>query len=126
MYYHSGVMAASTPSPCYHHIRLSTTLIKMVVQYKLAVIAAVILTIFSSAPAPTQAHPFLPSDIGSTINTFYKENPFKSAFLTCSIKGCSADMAAQFISSQRKHREEEDRRLTTRGQSISCFGIEGK
>ncbi|KAK1732984.1 Mpv17/PMP22 family protein [Skeletonema marinoi] len=80
------------------------------VEWKLAVTAAV-LTIFSSTTPSCQAHPFLPSNIGSTINTFYKENPFKGAFLTCSIKGCSADMVAQFIASKREHREEEDRRM---------------
>jgi hypothetical protein len=80
------------------------------VQFKLVYTGAAILTIFSSTAPLSNAVPFLPSKIGSTINTFYKENPFKGAFLTCSIKGCSADMVAQFIASKREHREEEDRR----------------
>ncbi|KAL7493473.1 hypothetical protein ACHAWT_002469 [Skeletonema menzelii] len=80
------------------------------VGWKVAVTAA-ILTIFSSKVPSCQARTFFPSNIGSTINTFYKENPFKGAFLTCSIKGCSADMIAQFLASKREHLEEEERRM---------------
>ena len=58
-----------------------------------------------------EAYPFLPGNIGTAISTFYQANPYKGAFLTCSIKGCSADLVAQFISSKREHNEEEDRRV---------------
>jgi len=69
------------------------------------------LTIFSSTAPSCQAYPFLPTNVGSAISTFYRENPFTGAFITCSIKGCSADMVAQFIASKREHREEKDRRM---------------
>ena len=67
-------------------------------------------TILATLSTSCHAHPFLPSsnNIGSTINTFYKENPFKGAFLTCSIKGCSADLVAQYISSKREYRREQE------------------
>lgn len=66
-------------------------------------------TILATLSTSCHAHPFLPtSNIGSTINTFYKEHPFKGAFLTCSIKGCSADLVAQYISSKREYRREQD------------------
>lgn len=79
------------------------------VGWKIAATTAV-LTIFSSTAPSCQAEAFLPV-VGHAINTFYRENPFAGAFITCSIKGCSADMVAQFIASKREHREEEDRRL---------------
>ena len=83
----------------------------MVVGWKVAVTAAIVTILDSSKVPSCQARPFFPSNIGSEIDTFYKENPFKGAFLTCSIKGCSADMIAQFLASKREHREEEEQRM---------------
>lgn len=72
--------------------------------------AITILATLSTRQSSCHANPFLPStsNIRSTINTFYKENPFKGAFLTCSIKGCSADLVAQYISSKREYRREQE------------------
>ena len=48
------------------------------------------------------SHPFHLSNTVSAIDNFYKHNRFKGAFLTCAIKGCSADLVAQYITSARK------------------------
>lgn len=78
------------------------------IRHKRLLFAAATLT--TTLSTSCHAHPFLPSsnNIGSAINTFYKEHPFKGAFLTCSIKGCSADLVAQYISSKREYRREQE------------------
>jgi len=53
--------------------------------------------------ATVSSHPAL-----SAINHFYKNNRFKGAFLTCSIKGCTADLVAQYIAAAKKERQLRD------------------
>jgi len=52
------------------------------------------------------SHPF--HRAASGINAFYKNNRFKAAFLTCAIKGCSADLVAQYIATKKEHRRDEN------------------
>jgi len=62
------------------------------------------------------AHPAI-----SAINHFYKKNRFKGAFLTCSIKGCSADLVAQYIAGKKKERQlrEEESKFTAIDNALS-------
>ena len=62
------------------------------------------------------AHPAI-----SAINHFYKNNRFKGAFLTCSIKGCSADLVAQYIAGKKKERQlrEEESKITAIDNALS-------
>ena len=53
--------------------------------------------------ATVSSHPAL-----SAINHFYKNNRFKGAFLTCSIKRCTADLVAQYIAAAKKERQLRD------------------
>ena len=57
----------------------------------------------------------------SAINHFYKKNRFKGAFLTCSIKGCSADLVAQYIAGKKKERiqREEESKVTAIDNALS-------
>jgi len=52
--------------------------------------------------AKVYSHSFSSSGVASAINTFYRQNRFKGAFLTCSIKGCSADLVAQCIAAAKE------------------------
>jgi len=62
------------------------------------------------------AHPAI-----SAINHFYKNNRFKGAFLTCSIKGCTADLVAQYIAGKKKERQlrEEESKVTAIDNALS-------
>mmetsp|Transcript_6213 Transcript_6213/g.13520 ORF Transcript_6213/g.13520 Transcript_6213/m.13520 type:complete len:241 (+) Transcript_6213:131-853(+) len=44
----------------------------------------------------------------SAISNFYKKNPFKGAFLTCSIKGCTADLVAQYIAASKANDQHDE------------------
>lgn len=68
----------------------------------LLMVAAVVLV---TKPSPTESSPL------KILNEFYKTNRFKGAFLTCALKGCSADLVAQTIAAKREQREEEVRLL---------------
>ena len=60
------------------------------------------------------AHPAI-----SAINRFYKNNRFKGAFLTCSIKGCSADLVAQYIAGKKKERQLRESKVTAIDNALS-------
>jgi len=66
-----------------------------------------ILLAVATLVATASSRPFHLSRATSAISTFYKNNPFKGAFLTCSIKGCSADLVAQYIAASKEQRDEE-------------------
>lgn len=84
-------------------------------------ITAVILIASSSFSSTStislcDAHPAI-----SAINHFYKNNRFKGAFLTCSIKGCTADLVAQYIAGTKKERllREEESKATAIDNALS-------
>ena len=60
--------------------------------------------------ATVSSAPFGPSTstAASAISAFYKNNRFKGAFLTCSVKACTADAVAQYIAAGKQKREEEE------------------
>mmetsp|Transcript_10977 Transcript_10977/g.23325 ORF Transcript_10977/g.23325 Transcript_10977/m.23325 type:complete len:246 (+) Transcript_10977:457-1194(+) len=66
-----------------------------------------LLFIFSILLVTTSPHPFQPANAISAINNFYKNNRFKGAFLTCAVKGCSADLVAQYIAFKKEGAEKE-------------------
>lgn len=75
-------------------------------------IKVLLATVFALVASTASSHPFNPSRAASAINLFYKNNPYKGAFLTCSIKGCSADLVAQYIAASKasaKEREDESK-----------------
>lgn len=66
--------------------------------------------ILASLVAVVTSNPFInTSRAASAISAFYKTNRFKAAFLTCSIKGCSADLVAQYIAASKEQRDEESK-----------------
>ena len=72
------------------------------VHLKALIVAALVATASSAPfrpPSPSAA---------SAISAFYKNNRFKGAFLTCSIKACSADAIAQYIAAGRQKLEDDD------------------
>jgi hypothetical protein len=70
----------------------------------------------TSTISSCEAHPAI-----SAINHFYKNNRFKGAFLTCSIKGCTADLVAQYIAGKKKERlqREEESKVTAIDNALS-------
>ena len=72
---------------------------------------AVVLT----KPSPTESSPF------KIVNEFYRTNRYKGAFLTCALKGCSADLVAQTIAAKREQREEEARLLQEERTRLQRF-----
>ena len=72
---------------------------------------AVVLT----KPSPTESSPF------KIVNEFYRTNRYKGAFLTCALKGCSADLVAQTIAAKREQREEEERLLQEERTGLQRF-----
>ena len=71
--------------------------------------------VLAAKPSPTESSPF------KILNEFYKTNRFKGAFLTCALKGCSADLVAQTIASKREQREEELRLLQEENSGLQRF-----
>ncbi len=64
-----------------------------------------LLLIFSTLQITTSSHQYHPANAISAINSFYKNNRFKGAFLTCAVKGCSADLVAQYIAFSKREDE---------------------
>ena len=70
--------------------------------------------------ATVSSHPFTSSNTLSAINTFYKTNRYKGAFLTCSIKGCTADLVAQYIALSKERKvDEKAREMNSRDGALS-------
>jgi hypothetical protein len=62
----------------------------------------------ASLIAAASSKSFIPSNTASLINDFYKkQNRFKIAFLTCSTKACTADLAVQLITRSRECKAEQ-------------------
>mmetsp|Transcript_9442 Transcript_9442/g.23075 ORF Transcript_9442/g.23075 Transcript_9442/m.23075 type:complete len:291 (+) Transcript_9442:206-1078(+) len=72
------------------------------VHLKVIIVTALVVTASSNTFRPS------PSTAASAISTFYKNNRFKGAFLTCSVKACTADAVAQYIAAGKQRREDED------------------
>lgn len=75
-----------------------------------------VILVVATLVAAASSHPFRPAT--SAISTFYKNNPFKGAFLTCSIKGCSADLVAQYIAASKRQRD-EDSKIAKKDNALS-------
>mmetsp|Transcript_23491 Transcript_23491/g.50901 ORF Transcript_23491/g.50901 Transcript_23491/m.50901 type:complete len:239 (-) Transcript_23491:1140-1856(-) len=69
--------------------------------------------------ATASSHPFNTSSAASAINAFYKNNRFKGAFLTCSIKGCTADLIAQYIAAAKEKRNEDANEIKSKDNALS-------
>ena len=63
---------------------------------------AIIATIIALYVPSSNSLPF------KALNDFYKNHRFQGAFLTCAIKGCSADLVAQSIANRREQKEEDE------------------